>query len=126
MMPTSPEKHAKYMRDRYKNDPEFRKRAIQHTQKSKKRYDVEKKQLVLDFKSKGCIKCKEKEVCCLVAHHLDPKKKKFGLGMSYYQSLDDIKLELEKCVCLCSNCHMKFHAGIITSLEPAELGNGGD
>ena len=50
------------------------------------------------------------------SHHLDPSKKSFGImgpgsrGLSW----EEMKVELNKCVLLCSNCHRKQRAGIIS------------
>lgn len=62
---------------------------------------------------KECLICGEKESVCLDFHHIDPKEKSFTIGK--HQSLGKEKLlaEIKKCVCLCSNCHRKVHAGII-------------
>lgn len=49
----------------------------------------------------------------LVFHHLDPKKKEFGLSeRGLTRSWEKIKLEIDKCVLLCANCHMEIHDGI--------------
>ena len=59
----------------------------------------------------GYNKC----VGALHFHHLDPSEKDFALsktGSTYVW--DDVKKELDKCVCLCGNCHSEVHAGIVT------------
>ena len=57
----------------------------------------------------------------LVFHHLDPSEKDFGFGetMANIKSWAKIAKELEKCVMLCSNCHMEHHAGIVDIPETA-------
>lgn len=62
---------------------------------------------------KECIICGEKEPICLDFHHINPEEKSFTIAK--HQSLGKEKLlaEIKKCVCLCSNCHRKVHAGII-------------
>lgn len=62
---------------------------------------------------KECIICGEKESICLDFHHINPEEKSFTIAK--HQSLGKEKLlaEIKKCVCLCSNCHRKVHAGII-------------
>lgn len=50
---------------------------------------------------------------CLSAlefHHLDPTKKDFIISRCF--SLKKAKLELDKCILLCSNCHREVHAGV--------------
>ena len=62
---------------------------------------------------KECLICGEKEPICLDFHHINPEEKSFTIAK--HQSLGKEKLlaEIKKCVCLCSNCHRKVHAGII-------------
>ena len=46
-------------------------------------------------------------------HHLDPSKKSFGLSeRGLTRSWEKIKLEIEKCILLCANCHTEVHAGV--------------
>ncbi len=69
--------------------------------------------LIKSFK-KACIVCEEKELCCIDFHHLDPSQKEFNIAeLAKYGSKTKIEKEIIKCVCLCSNCHRKLHAGII-------------
>ena len=45
-------------------------------------------------------------------HHLDPTQKEFGIsktGQTYVW--EKLKQELDKCICLCANCHAEVHAG---------------
>lgn len=50
------------------------------------------------------------------AHHVDGSTKDFSIGraVSDRYSVKRVADELEKCVCLCENCHRKVHAGILT------------
>ena len=80
------------------------------------------KLLVEQYKrERGCIVCGENTPVCLDLHHLDPAQKEAHpsqfIGVSYKRWLG----EAEKCVVICSNCHRKVHAGIIT-LDIGELG----
>lgn len=43
-------------------------------------------------------------------HHLDPSKKDFIIGNVANKSWDAIKLEMQKCVLLCANCHTIKHS----------------
>ena len=64
--------------------------------------------------SKGCQFCSEREPVCLDFHHLDPTKKDGNVGAFVSsQGLEKALAEIEKCICVCSNCHRKIHAGII-------------
>jgi predicted HNH restriction endonuclease len=46
-------------------------------------------------------------------HHLDPKKKKFGISLNgLTRSWERVRHELDNCIMLCANCHREVHAGI--------------
>lgn len=50
-------------------------------------------------------------------HHLDKTTKSFGIaasGMS--RSISQLLKETEKCVIVCSNCHMEIESGLVTLL----------
>jgi hypothetical protein len=64
-------------------------------------------------KNSFCLVCGENEFCCLDFHHLDPKEKDRDLAKAKYFSDKRFLEEVEKCVCLCANCHRKFHAGLV-------------
>lgn len=71
-------------------------------------------QKFLEFKKTfSCKLCPEKEPCCLEFHHLNPKQKDFNLSHHRNYGWKRILKEIKKCVCLCSNCHKKVHAGIL-------------
>ena len=42
-------------------------------------------------------------------HHVDPSQKEFTIIDGYRNSDDKLIAEIEKCVCLCANCHREFH-----------------
>jgi len=55
-------------------------------------------------------------------HHLDPKKKEFGISdKGLTRSWEKVKNEIEKCILLCANCHMEVHDGI-TQLPDRKTG----
>ena len=62
-----------------------------------------------------CYYCDETEPVCLDWHHIDPNKKSFSIsgGNLVSKSIGAIKNEITKCVCICSNCHRKFHTGLL-------------
>ena len=61
------------------------------------------------YKGGKCEKCGYKDnIAALEFHHLDPSKKKFNLSETRH-SWEETKLELDKCICLCSNCHKEIH-----------------
>jgi hypothetical protein len=107
--------HKSYMRDRYANDEDFKRAHLQRVAKNKKERIAVLQGVFKEFKKNGCLLCAEKEPCCLIAHHLEPEHKKFTLseGIRSTVSLSSFLRELEKCVCLCENCHRKAHAGVL-------------
>ena len=58
-----------------------------------------------------CSQCGENHPACLEFHHVDRTKKDFALSTAANRgySMEKIKMEIEKCIILCSNCHRKFH-----------------
>lgn len=46
-------------------------------------------------------------------HHLDPSQKEYSIGQLRTYSLEKLKTELDKCICVCRNCHGEIHAGLI-------------
>lgn len=66
-------------------------------------------QLKLEYGGK-CINCGyNKCLDALQFHHIDPAEKEFHLGNSRGKKLEVIKKELDKCLLLCSNCHIEAH-----------------
>lgn len=66
-----------------------------------------------EFKSTlKCILCPEADVVTLDLHHFDPDTKDSLVRefVANGRSWSRIVREIEKCVCLCSNCHRKVHA----------------
>lgn len=67
------------------------------------------------------------EICgynkCLTAlqfHHKDPSKKDFTISGSS-KAYETLRLEVDKCILVCSNCHAEIHAGINQFTELATL-----
>lgn len=59
----------------------------------------------------SCCICGENEPSCLDFHHVDSSSKDFNLSEMRLLSKRKIVEELNKCSCLCANCHRKYHAG---------------
>lgn len=71
-----------------------------------------KKQAV-DYAGGSCVICGyNKCLDALQFHHLDPNKKEFGVGSKHLRSFKNIKAEIDKCILLCSRCHVEVHAGV--------------
>ncbi len=43
-------------------------------------------------------------------HHLESKEKDFTIGTVANKSWNSIKVEIQKCILLCANCHMIEHS----------------
>lgn len=69
------------------------------------------KQMAVEYKGGSCVECGYKK--CLGAlefHHLNPNEKDFAIsGGGYSLSWEKIKIELDKCVLVCGNCHSEIH-----------------
>lgn len=64
------------------------------------------------YKGGACQKCGySKCPAALQFHHLDPKKKDFGLGGGRTKSWEKVKPELDKTIMVCANCHHEIHYG---------------
>lgn len=60
-----------------------------------------------------CNKCGIKDSRVLQWHHIDPSTKSFNIGSAIYsrnKSWQIIMQEIDKCECLCANCHFITHA----------------
>lgn len=72
------------------------------------------KQMAVEYKGGSCNKCGyNKCVEALDFHHVDPNEKDFSISASRKRGWKTIKIELDKCVCLCSNCHRELHAELM-------------
>lgn len=76
--------------------------------------DRRRKTMMLNYKGvNACEKCKySNNEGVLDFHHIDPSNKKFILNTARFpinNLSDNIKLELDKCIVLCRNCHREIH-----------------
>lgn len=78
-----------------------------HSKQEMERYY--KKQSFIDSKKTPCAKCGESRIRCLSFHHVNPEGKDFTIGQLRKSNLDVIEKEINKCICLCLNCHHEFH-----------------
>ena len=75
----------------------------------------------VEYKGGKCQECGYNRcIRAMKFHHLDPAQKDFGIsGVS--RAWETIKVELDKCVLVCGNCHDEIHEGLIdTSLFRSE------
>jgi len=69
--------------------------------------------------AKGCLFCSEKEPVCLDFHHVNSEEKE--QSVSFWAQSSSFKKALEEiqhCICVCSNCHRKIHAGLLKVNAP--------
>ena len=73
----------------------------------------ERKIQAVDYRGGKCESC---GYCrCLSAlefHHVDPRKKDIGIAQFRNKNFHLLKIELDKCQLLCSNCHREKHEEI--------------
>lgn len=109
------DQHRRRLKERYHTDPEYRAKQLAMVAKNNKERNAKSIAIVLEWKLSGCTICGEKEPACLDAHHIDPSNKSFNVadGVSG-QMPARVQKELDKCICLCRNCHAKIHAGVLS------------
>ena len=106
---------------RKRENPEFNRHSAERTALWRKRHpdkyregwmqaQEKKRQILLDARAGGCIKCGEKDPACLDFHHRNGKADKLGhIGVIRRLGIDRLYAELVKCDVLCANCHRKHH-----------------
>jgi transposase len=69
-----------------------------------------------------CVTCGfDAYVGALQFHHLDPATKAFEVSLQgITRSLQRLRLEAQKCVLLCANCHAMVEAGLLTLPVPSD------
>jgi hypothetical protein len=82
------------------------------------------RQYIQDIKSSGCCICQEKTLQCLDFHHINPNDKEHQISNMIAFSLENILIEIQKCVIVCANCHRKIHYGLIEcpNVSPNTIG----
>ena len=90
---------------------------IEKSRESNKIYRSRNRDFIREYKTKaGCKFCDETCHVCLDFHHEDPTQKEVNVSRisNDSMSIESIKREIEKCIVVCSNCHRKLHAGLIS------------
>lgn len=69
------------------------------------------KKMAVEYKGGKCEKCGyNKYIGALEFHHLNPTEKDFGISSKgYTNSWKRVKIEIDKCILLCANCHREIH-----------------
>ena len=72
------------------------------------------KTMAIEYKGGKCQLCGyQKYQGALELHHLNKREKSFGIGdKGYTRSWEKVKVELDKCILLCANCHREVGGGI--------------
>ena len=62
-----------------------------------------------------CVVCNESDPVVLHFHHRDSREKKCRIAdlVNGASAIATIQQEIDKCVVLCANCHMRVHAGTV-------------
>ena len=69
------------------------------------------KQTLVEYKGGKCEKCGyDKCIDALEFHHIDPTQKDKNFGNIKIRKWEDQKKELDKCICVCANCHIEIHS----------------
>lgn len=66
---------------------------------------------MVEYKGGCCQLCGYNR--CLAAldfHHIAPDEKDFNFGGKHNVGWDKLLIELNKCICVCTNCHREIHA----------------
>ena len=110
------EHHRRYLRERYRNDKDYRRRHLQVVKANRDKHRAALEAILNAIKAQGRPLCPERAPCCMSFHHLDPATKHDSISLLVVRRwpVDRIWSELSKCVCVCENCHRKLHAGVIT------------
>jgi hypothetical protein len=79
-----------------------------------KRCRANLKERAVEYKGGCCERCGyNKCIQALEFHHIDPTQKDFAIGFKgHTRSFTKVKLEIDKCLLLCANCHREEHSSI--------------
>lgn len=92
---------------KYKKSSSYCKSCIVVSNKDRQRNT---KQLAVDYKGGKCTNCGYNKCnAALEFHHIDPSTKDKDYFNSRGGLTDNLKLELDKCILLCANCHREYH-----------------
>ena len=69
------------------------------------------KEMSVEYKGGKCSECGyNKCINALEFHHLDAYEKDFSIGNNgHTRSWERIRIELDKCIIVCANCHREIH-----------------
>ena len=98
----------------------YRKTATKFQSKCKKCFNEycidrwkQRKLDAIEYKGGKCQVCGyDKYFGALEFHHIDPSTKDCNWDKLRLKSWKDIKQELDKCICVCANCHREIHGSV--------------
>lgn len=83
-----------------------------HRSKSVINWRKDKKTKLVEYKGGKCQVCGyDNSLNVLSFHHKDPKEKDFQISSKSY-SFERLKKEVDKCIMVCTNCHIEIHEEI--------------
>ena len=85
---------------------------LDNRKKQKKKYLENLSKYVEELKT-PCLFCGAGDV---LFHHINANEKSFELGKYKRKTRKQIKEEVDKCWCLCEDCHIKLHQRLIDPL----------
>lgn len=72
--------------------------------------------MAIEYKGAKCCICGYSKCSrALTFHHVDPTIKKFNISSGTTKSWEKLRVELDKCVLLCANCHAEVEDGMTVS-----------
>jgi 5-methylcytosine-specific restriction endonuclease McrA len=105
---TTVSKYVKIIRSEKLNDETIKKNRSNAVVK----WRQDKKVKLVEYKGGCCQVCEyKKSIGALEFHHIDPNQKDFTISSKSY-AYERLKREVDKCVLLCSNCHIEVHEEI--------------
>lgn len=79
-----------------------------------KKYRKQRKKDLVNYKGGKCIICGyDKCDRALDFHHIDESTKSFSISQNLCRKMKVLKEEVDKCILVCSNCHMEIHEDVI-------------
>lgn len=92
------------------NSPYYRKECRDCENEERHEKYVELKVEAVDYLGGECVRCGyDKYYGALEFHHVDPNEKDKVWNVLRKEPWEKIVEELNKCVCLCANCHREVH-----------------
>jgi len=98
------EKQREYLRRHYQENKDTYKATTRKNRDGRKDWFAELK------KKYCCVDCLESDPDCLDFHHVEDKSFSLVNAVRFGYSEENILRELEKCECLCANCHRYRHS----------------